>query len=73
MSNRTGSWEKRGYAAIAAAVRWLFPTPVATQEVIDRIQQWVDEHQPAQQVLRLVLEQLDDARRALRAQETSKR
>ena len=73
VSNRTGSWDKRGYAAIAAAVRWLFPTPVATQEVIDRIQQWVDEHQPAQQVLRLVLEQLDDARRALRAQETSKR
>ena len=72
VSNRHGSWEQRGYAAIAAAVRWLFPTPVATQEVVDRIQAWVEDNDPAQQVRRLVVEQLDDAKRALRAQETSR-
>ena len=72
VSTRAGSWAERGYAAIAAAVKWLFPMPVATREVVERIQQWVRDNDPAQQVLRLVLEQLDDAERALRAQETSR-
>ncbi len=73
VSERRGSWEARGYAAIAAAVRWLFPAPVATEEVIDRIETWMRESSPAQQVERLVRERLDDARRALRAQEMSRK
>lgn len=72
ISRRENGWEGRGYAAISAVVRWLFPAPLATAEVIAQIQQWVSENEPAQQVRRLVDERLDDSRRALGAQERSR-
>ncbi len=71
ISRKEGSWAERGYAAISAAVRWLFPSPQVTPELVDRIDGWVRDNEPSQQVRRIVTERLDDARRALRAQQKS--
>ena len=73
ISNREGSWAERGYAAVAAVVKWLFPFTIIDEELVSRISAWMDEHQPNQQVTRLVTERLDDARRALRGQQASLR
>lgn len=72
VSHRENGWQDRGYAAISAVVRWLFPMPLASSEVVGRITAWVNDNEPAQQVRRLVDERLDDARRALNAQERSR-
>lgn len=72
ISQRRGSWAERGYAAIAAAVRGLFPTPLVSAELVARVRSWLDDNSPSQQVLRIVRECLDDAERALRAQEKSR-
>ena len=73
ISRRENGWQERGYAAISAVVRWLFPMPLASETVVERISSWVTENDPVQQVRRLVDERLDDARRALGAQERSRR
>ncbi len=72
ISERRGSWAERGYAAIAAATRFLFPAPIASAEVVERIEAWMGEHTASTQVRRLLVERLDDAKRALRAQERSR-
>ena len=72
ISRRENGWEERGYAAIAAVVRFLYPAPLATSDVIEQIEAWISENDPAQQVRRLLDERLDDSRRALRAQELSR-
>ncbi|MDF1487824.1 aminopeptidase N [Tessaracoccus caeni] len=72
ISRRENGWEERGYAAIAAVVRFLYPAPLATSDVIEQIEAWISDNDPAQQVRRLLDERLDDSRRALRAQELSR-
>jgi len=71
ISAKRGSWGERGYAAIVAAVRWLFPAPRMTEELVDRFTAWLDSGDASQQVHRIVTERVDDARRALNAQRAS--
>ncbi|HMR48284.1 MAG TPA: aminopeptidase N [Arachnia sp.] len=72
ISGKENGWADRGYAAISAVVRWLFPAPLADEDVVNRIAGWVADNEPTQQVRRLVDERLDDARRALAAQGRSR-
>lgn len=71
ISHRQGSWAERGYAAVVAVVRWLFPAPLVSETLVGRVEGWMADSDPSQQVRRIVTERLDDARRALRAQQRS--
>ena len=73
ISRREGIWQSRGYAAIGTALRWLFPTPLVTDSLVATIASWLEDNEPSEQVRRTVTERLDEARRALRAQEASRR
>ena len=72
MSRREAGWAQRGYAAINTALRWLFPEPLATPEVIARFRRFLAEGQPSEQVRRLLSERLDEAERNQRVQERSR-
>ncbi len=72
ISRREGVWESRGYAAIGTALRWLFPTPLVSDSLVGTYQAWLEDNEPSEQVRRSVTERLDEARRALRAQERSR-
>ncbi len=72
ISRREGIWGERGYAAIGTVLRWLFPDPLISQDLVDRYDAWLLENDPSPQVLRSVTERLDEARRALRCQEQSR-
>ena len=73
ISRREGIWQSRGYAAIGTALRWLFPTPLVTDSLVATIASWLEDNEPSEQVRRTVTDRLDEARRALRAQEASRR
>ena len=73
ISRREGSWADRGYATMGTALRWLFPTPLVTDSVVTTVQAWLDDNEPSEQVRRAVTERLDESRRALKAQERSRR
>ena len=72
ISRREGVWEKRGYAVIANVLRWLFPDPLIDDQLVTRYATWLATAEPSEQVRRGVTERLDEARRALRAQERSR-
>ncbi|SHI55498.1 aminopeptidase N [Tessaracoccus bendigoensis DSM 12906] len=72
ISRREGVWESRGYAAIGTALRWLFPTPLVTESLVSTIASWLEDNEPSEQVRRTVTERIDEARRALQAQERSR-
>ena len=72
ISRREGAWADRGYAAIGTALRWLFPQPLVTDSLVTTIAEWLDSNSPSEQVHRAVTERLDEARRALQAQERSR-
>jgi len=72
ISKREDGWGTRGYAAIGAALRWLFPETLATAEVVERFRRYLAEGEPTEQVRRLVSERLDEAERNLRVQERSR-
>ncbi len=72
VSRREAGWDQRGYAAINTALRWLFPEPLATPEVIARFRRFLAEGQPSEQVRRLLSERLDEAERNQRVQERSR-
>ncbi len=72
ISRREGAWADRGYAAIGTALRWLFPQPLVTDTLVATIAEWLDSNSPSDQVRRAVTERLDEARRALQAQERSR-
>ena len=72
ISRREGTWGQRGYATVGTALRWLFPTPLVTDSLVATVQAWLDDNEPTEQVRRSVTERLDEARRALRAQERSR-
>ncbi len=71
ISAREGGWGERGYAAVGTALRWLFPEPLATADVVARFRGYLAEGQPSEQVRRLLSERLDEAERNLRVQERS--
>ncbi len=72
ISRREGVWAKRGYAVIANVLRWLFPDPLIDDQLVSRYATWLATAEPSEQVRRGVTERLDEARRALRAQERSR-
>ena len=72
ISKREDGWDTRGYAAIGAALRWLFPETLATADVVERFRRYLAEGEPTDQVRRLLSERLDEAERNLRAQERSR-
>ncbi|PIE21430.1 MAG: aminopeptidase N [Arachnia propionica] len=71
ISARQGGWESRGYAAIDAVTRGLFPAPLADEALIQRFEDWLASAEPSQQVQRVIREQLDEARRCLALQQRS--
>ncbi|MFV0429508.1 MAG: aminopeptidase N, partial [Arachnia sp.] len=73
ISRREGIWASRGYAAIGTVLRWLFPDPLAEADLVTRFEGWLAESDPSQQVRRTLSERLDEARRAIRVQERSRR
>ncbi|HJE52216.1 MAG TPA: aminopeptidase N [Tessaracoccus flavescens] len=72
ISRREGSWANRGYATVGTALRWLFPTPLVSDSLVTTVQAWLDDNEPSEQVRRSVTERLDEAKRALKAQERSR-
>ena len=72
ISKREDDWDTRGYAAIGAALRWLFPETLATADVVERFRRYLAEGEPTDQVRRLLSERLDEAERNLRVQERSR-
>ena len=72
ISKREDGWDTRGYAAIGAALRWLFPETLATADVVERFRRYLEEVEPTDQVRRLLSELLDEAERNLRVQERSR-
>ena len=72
ISRREGGWENRGYAAIGAALRWLFPETLVSSDLVARFRRYLAEGEPSDQVRRLLSERLDEAERSLRVQERSR-
>ena len=72
ISTREGIWAERGYAAIGTVLRWLFPDPLISDELVARFEDWLQEGDPSSQVRRSITERLDEARRALQCQERSR-
>ena len=72
ISKREDGWDTRGYAAIGAALRWLFPETLATADVVERFRRYLAEGEPTDQVRRLLSERLDEAERNLQVQERSR-
>ena len=72
IATQDGIWAERGYAAIGTVLRWLFPDPLISQDLVDRYENWLEDWDPGVQVRRSITERLDEARRALACQEHSK-
>ena len=72
IATRDGIWAERGYAAIGTVLRWLFPDPLISTELVERFEGWLEDRNPGVQVQRAITERLDEARRALRCQERSR-
>ncbi len=72
IASRDGIWAERGYAAIGTVLRWLFPDPLISSELVERYEDWLEERDPGVQVHRAITERLDEARRALHCQERSR-
>ncbi len=72
ISRREGLWGERGYAAIGTVLRWLFPDPLISTDLVERYEAWLRDNEPTQQVQRSISERLDEARRALLCQERSR-
>lgn len=67
-----GDWDSRGFAAIAAVLRWLFPETQLSSGLISRAENWLADNSHHEQVRRGVQERIDEGRRALRCQESSR-
>ena len=61
ISTREGIWAERGYAAIGTVLRWLFPDPLISDELVARFEDWLEEGDPSSQVRRSITERLDEA------------
>ena len=72
ISKREDGWDTRGYAAIGAALRWLFPETLATADVVERFRRYLAEGEPTDQVRRLLSERPDEAERNLPVPERSR-
>jgi len=65
-------WTSRSYHMASELIQGFFPLPLASAELRDKVQAWLDENADAAPALRRMLqEDLDDTERALRAQALS--
>ncbi|MGL5406458.1 MAG: aminopeptidase N [Propionibacteriaceae bacterium] len=71
ISNKEGIWETRSQAIAHAAVVCLFPKN-RTQEILDRVDAWMDGKKFSDQVTRQLAEQRDALRRALACQKAAR-
>jgi aminopeptidase N len=62
-------WANRSYKIAEHFVLGLYPTPLASQELVDATRQWLDANQDTRALRRLVIENLAGVERALKAQE----
>ncbi|GAB2469476.1 aminopeptidase N [Luteococcus sediminum] len=64
-------WDRRGTAATQHVLLYLFPHPVADEDFLSRVDELAADEQTAPSVRRILLEQADAARRALRCQQAA--
>jgi aminopeptidase N len=61
-------WEEKGTQRASTALEYIFPKQLASQELLDRVDQWLETSQANPAAKRYVREGRDDVARALRAQ-----
>jgi aminopeptidase N len=61
-------WEEKGTQRASTALEYIFPKQLASQELLDRVDQWLESSQANPAAKRYVREGRDDVARALRAQ-----
>ena len=61
-------WEDKGTQRASTALEYIFPKHLASQELLDRLDQWLEESPANPAAKRYVRENRDDVARALRAQ-----
>ncbi len=61
-------WEDKGTQRASTALQFMFPRPLAGQELLDRVDRWLEESPANPAAKRYVREGRDDVARALRAQ-----
>jgi len=71
ISGAEGIWQRRGHAASQNVLVLLFPTPLADESFLSRVDALAAEPGLSDQVRRVLLEQSDNARRTLRCQAAS--
>ena len=69
ISAARGDWPQRGSQASQNVLEMLYPRVVADADFVARAQEWMGERELTDSVARILTEQLDDTRRALRCQE----
>jgi aminopeptidase N len=62
-------WEEKGTQRASTALEYIFPKPLASQELLDRVDAWLESSPANPAAKRYVREGRDDVARALRAQE----
>ncbi|HXR44737.1 MAG TPA: ERAP1-like C-terminal domain-containing protein, partial [Pseudolysinimonas sp.] len=68
-----GVWRERSYTIASYIVLGFYPSPLASQELVDATRTWLDEHPDIPALRRLVAESLAGVERALRAQDRDAR
>lgn len=71
IADSSGPWEKRGHIARQTVLVHLWPAPVADQAFLDRLSAWMDSRELPGQVKRVLMNNRDEAQRALRVAEFS--
>jgi aminopeptidase N len=61
-------WEEKGTQRASTALEFIFPKPLASQELLDRVDGWLESSSANPAAKRYVREGRDDVARALRAQ-----
>jgi aminopeptidase N len=61
-------WEEKGTQRASTALEFIFPKQLASQELLDRVDQWLEASSASPGAKRYVREGRDDVARALRAQ-----
>ncbi|MGB3954333.1 MAG: aminopeptidase N [Brooklawnia sp.] len=71
IATSSGSWAQRGHVARQTALTHLWPTPLADDEWLDGVGDWMAGRDLPEQVRRVLTESQDASRRALRVQRFS--
>jgi aminopeptidase N len=62
-------WKERSYKIAEYVILGFYPAPLASQELVDATNAWLDAHPDIPAMRRLVIENLAGVERALRAQQ----